>query len=274
MAERISWPEVVARAADIVNSYDTAVTLRQLYYRLVSEELLPNKDTSYKTLSARTAEARRDGSFPRLMDRTRNIHRPTHFDSAAHALDALARQYRLDRTEGQDHQVFLGVEKNGLVEQVTAWFRDRGIPVLALGGYSSQGYIDDVLDELAVDGRPAVLLYAGDFDATGVDILRDLEERTDGFFEVVERVALNVDQIEEYGLPPLPGKATDTRAAGFVATYGSLIQVEVDALDPNTLHDLFEDAIAPYWDVSTFDSVLEREADDLSRLRVAAGATS
>ena len=55
------WPEVVAHAAEIVNSYDTTVTLRQLYYRLVSELLIPNVDSSYKTLSSRTAEARREG---------------------------------------------------------------------------------------------------------------------------------------------------------------------------------------------------------------------
>jgi hypothetical protein len=105
-----------------------------------------------------------------------------------------------------------------------------------------------------------------------MDILRDLEERTNGSFDVVERVALNFDQVAEYGLPLLPGKATDSRAGGFVDTYGALIQVEVDALDPNTLNTLFENSIAAYWDTSTFDRVREREADDLSRLRDAADA--
>ena len=55
--------------------------------------------------------------------------------------------------------MFLGVEKNGLVEQLTSWFSERGLPVLlALGGSTSQTYVDDVVNEVDADGRPAVLL--------------------------------------------------------------------------------------------------------------------
>src|SRR5262249_49539606 len=99
VSERIGWPVIIERAAAIVRSYNTSVTLRQLFYRLVSEQLLPNSQTAYKGLSARTAEARRQGGFPRLIDRGRSIHRHAHWDSPADALEALAAQYRLDRTE-------------------------------------------------------------------------------------------------------------------------------------------------------------------------------
>jgi hypothetical protein len=37
------------------------------------------------------------------------------------------------------------------------------------------------------------------------------------------------------------------------------VQVEVDALDPAVLRQLFEDAIAPYWDRAAHAAVLERE---------------
>ena len=36
-AVRVKWAEVVDHAADIVLSYMTGVTLRQLYYRLVAD---------------------------------------------------------------------------------------------------------------------------------------------------------------------------------------------------------------------------------------------
>jgi len=49
------------QAAAIVRSYDTGVTLRQLFYRLVAAHLLPNTTTAYKGLSSQTAEARRAG---------------------------------------------------------------------------------------------------------------------------------------------------------------------------------------------------------------------
>ena len=54
----IKWGPVLAHAADIVNSYNTQVTLRQLFYRLVSDGTLPNEFYKYKTLAHKTAEAR------------------------------------------------------------------------------------------------------------------------------------------------------------------------------------------------------------------------
>ena len=57
-----------------MESYATSVTLRQLFYRLVSAQVIPNSQVAYKRLSALTAEARRDGTFPALIDRGRTIH--------------------------------------------------------------------------------------------------------------------------------------------------------------------------------------------------------
>jgi hypothetical protein len=270
---RIDWPEVIDQAASIVSSYSTGVTLRQLFYRLVSAQLIPNSQVAYKRLSALTAEARREGDFPDLIDRGRKIHQATYFSDVGHALRSVIRWYRLDRTEGQDVSLYLGVEKSGMVEQLSAWFGDLGIPILALGGYSSQTYVADVIADVQAQERPAVLLYAGDFDPSGEDIDRDFEERT-GCWDEVVRVALSAEQVTSYRLPPNPGKVTDSRAGGFIARHGELVQVELDALDPNDLRVLFQAAIDRYWDVSAYEAVLDRERDDLRRLREVAGGAA
>jgi len=262
---RIDWAPILTRAAEIVRSYDTSVTLRQLFYRLVSEQLLPNKDTSYKGLSAKTAELRRAGEFPRLIDRGRSIHRYGCFTSPSDAMNYITDVYRLDRTAGQDVSLYLGVEKAGLVVQLQSWFGDLGVPILALSGYGSQSYVDDVVDDVSPD-RPAVLLYAGDFDPSGEDIDRDFVARTDCWDKVI-RVALSAEQVVTYRLPPNPGKATDSRAAGFLARHGELVQVELDALPPETLRQLFTDALDQYWDVSAYERVLERERVERAELR-------
>ena len=106
--------------------------------------------------------------------------------------------------------VYVGVEKAGLVTQLEAWFgHDPGVPILALSGYSSQSYVDEVAADARAQGRPAVLLYAGDFDPLGEDIDRDFVERTACWAQVV-RVALGADQVTAYDLPPamrwLPGR--------------------------------------------------------------------
>jgi hypothetical protein len=262
----LKWPPILAEAAGIVESYEeTGVTLRQLFYRLVAAEALPNTTNAYRTLAKRTAEARRAGWFPALIDRTRVIHRHAAWDSPKDALDALRQQYRRDRTEGQASSVYIGVEKSGMIAQIEHWFGDLGLPVLALGGYSSQTYADDVREDADAQGRLAVLLYAGDFNPSGEDIPRDFCERV-GCFDVVRRVALSAEQVRNYRLPPMPGKATDSRAAGFVAKHGHLVQVELDALPPDTLRDLYRDAVAGFFVVSTYEASMAREAAERAQL--------
>jgi hypothetical protein len=270
---RVDWPEVLAEAASIVVSYDTGVTLRQLFYRLVAAERLPNTAGAYKALSSRTAEARRSGRFPPLIDRTRSIHRATTFDSPLDALETIVDAYRRDRTDGQDVSLYLGVEKAGIVEQLRAWFGDLGVPILALGGYSSQSYVDHVRGDVERQDRSAVLLYAGDHDPSGEDIDRDFLKRA-GCFDHVHRVALTVTQVEEHALPPQPGKATDARAGAFIARHGRLVQVELDALPPEVLRRLYAEAIEAWWDTSTFEGVVAREARERSMLEQLAEAAA
>jgi hypothetical protein len=266
-SHRPDWPALLEQAAAIVNSYDTQVTLRQLFYRLVAAALLPNTTNAYKALSRYTAEARRAGTFPALMDRGRTIHRYTAFGGAAEAREWLARIYRRDRTEGQRVSVYLGVEKAGIVAQLQEWFGDLGVPVLALGGYGSQTYVENVIADVRATGRPAVLLYAGDHDPSGEDIDRDFTARTD-CWRHVRRVALTAAQVTAYALPPQPGKGTDSRAAAFVKRHGRLVQVELDALPPNVLRELFTEAIAEFWDSPAYETALAHEQQDLRKLRV------
>jgi hypothetical protein len=258
MSGRTRWAPIIHRAAEIVLSYDTSVTLRQLFYRLVSEQAIPNTESAYKRLSAMTAKARRADEFPDLVDRGRTIHRYEYWPDIQTAVEDAKAYFRLDRTLGQDVSLYLGVEKAGMVIQLQSWFGALGIPVIALGGYSSQTYVDDVVDDTTADNRPAVLLYGGDFDPSGEDIDRDFIARSDCWDKVV-RVALTATQVREYALPVNPGKISDSRAAGFISRHGTLMQVELDALDPAILRQLYTDAISEFWDTSAYAAVVELE---------------
>lgn len=264
---RLDWSIIVPRAAEIVREYDTPVTLRQVFYRLLAAgDIPPEKPSAYKTLSDRTARAREAGEFPDLADHTRTIHRHVAFKNPLDAVERVAEAYRRDRTENQDVSIFLGVEKDGMVAQLQSWFGDLGIPILALKGYSSKTYVDRVADEVESDGRPAVLLYAGDFDASGEDIPRDFVKRT-GCFDEIRRVALTLGQIREYGLPENPGKKTDSRAKKFAEKYGTNMQVEMDALPPEVLRNLYQQAIDEFWDKSAYQEALEQGRGEQAELQ-------
>jgi hypothetical protein len=275
---RYNWPAILGRAAQLVRSYgeDAGVTLRQLFYRLVAAEYLPNTQQAYGSLSSQSAEARRGhskfyrGTFPRLMDRGRDIDRPHLWTDAGDAASWLADRYMEDRASTQPQNLYVVVEKNALRGQLFQWFAPLGLPVIALGGYPSQTLADQVYDDTREPtrrGKPNILIYAGDFDADGQDIMRDFVERASCFDEV-EHVALTPEQIEEFALPPQPGKWTSARARGFAEKYEELfrdvygidlVQIELDALPPEDLRRVFQERIDGYFDRDAFEEVVAHE---------------
>ena len=123
----------------------------------------------------------------------------------------------------------------------------------------------DVVRDVKSYGRDAVLIYAGDHDASGEDIDRDFVARTDCWAHV-DRIALSAAQCLEFDLPPAPGKPADSRAGGFIARHGELRQVELDALNPTDLRSLYSSAIALWWNDDAYAAVIEREELDRSKL--------
>jgi hypothetical protein len=99
---------------------------------------------------------------------------------------------------------------------------------------------------MVATGKPVTIYYYGDFDPSGADISRNVEERLKQFMEEVafdenclpplltfSRVAVNEWQIDEWNLPTRPTKTSDSRAANF----GSR-SVEVDAIPPDQLREM------------------------------------
>lgn len=253
---------VVARAKEIVLGYSSPVTLRQAHYRLVSAGLIPNTPSAYRHLSSHLAAARRAGTFPDLIDTVRTVHVPPAWSGPGHILGQTPELFRLDRTLGQSTALYVAAEKDTLRQQFTDWLDELGIPVLVVRGFSSQSYVQVVAERTARDPRPAVLLYFGDFDCSGEDIERDFLTRTGGW-AYVERVLLTNAQRLRYQLPPAEGKKGDPRWPAFAARYGfdpdRPVQWEVEALEPDDLHDLLTAAVEPFIDRQVLASVLEQE---------------
>ena len=65
---------------------------------------------------------------------------------------------------------------------------------------------------------------------------------------------------------PLPGKTTDTRAAGFIKRHGALSQTELDALPLPTLKELYWDAFSKYFDFDKYNIVREQEEQERQEL--------
>lgn len=97
------------RAREIVDGYaPLKVTLRQVMYRLAAEGVLPHTPPMYRRLSAQLAQARREGRFPDLIDTVREVHVPPAWDGADAFVAEMPDWFRLDRTAGQEHALYVG----------------------------------------------------------------------------------------------------------------------------------------------------------------------
>ena len=153
--------------------------------------------------------------------------------------------------------IFVG-EKSSLRDKLRPLAQEIGAELVLPTGEASDTIIAGIASRAAADGRPAVVLYFSDFDPSGLQMpvsvarklqaLRDLEH-PDLQIEV-HRVALILDQVTEFGLPSTPLKETERRADKWQAIWGRE-QTEIDALialHPGAVHDLAEQAIAPFYD--------------------------
>jgi len=119
--------------------------------------------------------------------------------------------------------------------------------------------------------RTPVILYLGDHDPSGEDMVRDIGERLKEFGVLwlqVEKVALTMAQVKRYNPPPNPAKITDPRADAYRAKFGDS-SWEVDALPPDVLRRIIRQAFAKHIDTAKVAAVKAREEADKAELRKA-----
>lgn len=250
------------------------VSLRGVYYRVVSAGAVEKTELAYRLVGRRLLSLRRDGAIPysRITDGTRWIRKPDSWSDLDEMLDDAAASYRRALWHDQAVEVHVFTEKDaisGVVMPVTARW---DVPLGVLRGYTSESFAYSVADSVrhALQLERRVFLYQlGDHDPSGVDAWRDLQAKVTGFLgtwadtmydEVggtwvpvtFERLAVTEQQIGEYSLPTRPTKEKDSRSANF--TGGS---VEVDAIPPTVLRGIVESAITQH---------IDREALRLTRI--------
>lgn len=237
--------DIIKKATTIIADYQAqgfTLTLRQLYYQFVSRDLLPNKQTEYKRLGSIINDARLAGmiDWSVIEDRTRNVKTVTAWDDPAELIEASAEQYKEDLWAEQKYRPEIWIEKDALIGVIESVCKKYRVPFYACRGYSSQSeqYRAGKRFERQIDADlTPIVLHLGDHDPSGVDMTRDNADRLEMFaYQRVElrRLALNMDQIEQYNPPPNPAKETDSRSTGYIEKFGDS-SWELDALDPRVI---------------------------------------
>jgi hypothetical protein len=245
--------KLIDLANEIIEEYQAMnliLTLRQLYYRFVAQDYFPNSQKSYDNLGAIVSRARLGGlmDWDAIEDRGRQLYGYNHHASPAAAIQSTSRTYRKNFWEGQGIHVEVWVEKQALESIVGRVALQWDVSYYACKGYTSLSEMYEASVRFReLPGLPDVkIIHLGDHDPSGVDMTRDIRERLNDLFGVhveVERIALNMDQIEEFSPPPNPAKMTDSRAKNYIDTYDTESSWELDAIEPADLHNLISDAI-------------------------------
>ena len=257
---------------DIIEEYAVQgykLTLRQLYYQLVSRDIIPNKKPEYAKLghllkNGRMAEV---VDFEAIEARIRVPKRPYWITGVTNALEDTILQYRLNRQNGQDVYIECFCEKDAIsniLYRITSYYH---IYLVINRGYSSCTAMHDAHQRFK-NHNNNVILYLGDHDPSGLDMIRDIRDRLEEFGSNIEvvPVALTTSQVRQYKPPPNPAKITDPRAKWYIQEYGNT-SWEVDALEPNVLHSLLQQHIESRIDMSLFQDILNQEDEDKKTLK-------
>lgn len=270
----------VARLTTINEIIDTymsdgyVMTLRQLYYQLVSRDVIPNNDKEYAKLSILLKKGRMAGivDWSAIEDRGRQPRLPYWVTGVADAMNDMYEQYRLDRQQGQPYYVEIWVEKDALSNVMARVTNEYHVHLMVNKGYSSCSAMHESYKRFKNQvsaGRSPVLLYFGDHDPSGKDMVRDIADRLREFgldSLEVRNPALTMQQVRRYRLPENPAKITDPRAAWYIQEYGTH-SWELDALEPPVLIQIVENALLEYIDMPTYNAVLEEEATQKEYIR-------
>ncbi len=269
----------------IINEYQAdgfSLTLRQLFYQLVARDIVENTPQSYNRIGALVSKARDGGFIPwdAIEDRTRFVRSLTHWNSPGEIARATVREYKRDLWEGQEDRVEVWIEKDALIGVIAPICQRLDVPYFSTRGFCSASEMHEAArrhDDYQIDdGRVewVTVLHLADHDPSGIEMTRDIENRLELYRQYsdaqtfVERIALNMNQIEEYAPPPNFAKMGDSRARDYVRRFGNR-SWELDALDPVTLSDLIEASVLQLYNDEIGEKVKARQEKEREQLREA-----
>jgi len=260
------------QAQEILKDYRRqgyVLTVRQLYYQFVSKDLLENNEKNYKMLISTITKARLAGliSWHAIEDRNRGAVTYRSEESEENVLSGIEYGLSYDHWARQEHYVEVWVEKDALSSVIEKPCGKYGVPYLACKGYLSASEMwraGQRFEKAIEDGKKCVIIHLGDHDPSGLDMTRDNQERMNLFTQNMgvdlRRIALNIDQIEQYAPPPNPAKVTDSRSVDYIKQYGNK-SWELDALEPKVIDALITKEIKGMIDQDRWDMVTEMQTE-------------
>ena len=271
---RSTKAEVESRREKLIEIVESMkpMTVRQVFYQATVRGIVEKSEAGYTKVQTDLVLMRRAGDLPYywLADNTRWQRKPNTFSSPEHALEQTAAFYRKALWDDIDAYAEIWLEKDalaGVVYPVTARY---DVPLMVARGYASLSFLHTAAEAINGLEVPAYIYHLGDFDPSGVNAGEKIEETLRELAPdaeiIFERLAVTEEQIADWDLPTRPTKTSDTRAKGF----GS-VSVELDAIEPDMLRDLVQDAIERHLPAEQFEVLKAAEQSEREIMRKLVG---
>lgn len=263
---------ITDNSLEIISRYEKGIlTLRGLHYQLVSIGMT-NSIRHYKRVVSAMIDARWAGlvDFDAFSDHDRAMIGKTEFEYT-NLVDVIEEgkstiafwmdYYRKNRWENQPYYPEVFIEKKALQGVFQSVCYDNDVALGACKGYPSLTFLNEATQrfkDAEDNGKTPIILYFGDYDPSGEDIPRSIKENIINLgCESIEvrRIALLHEQVVEWRLPHAPAKEGDSRTAN----WDGLGQVELDAVKPEKLQRMCQDAINDIFDSDLYNELRKAE---------------
>lgn len=301
-SQRINWKEIAetsyTEAEKYYRQYNTPLTLRGLFYILVSKDIIPNTKTAYKTLSSVLSKKRYTGEFPwyLIADVTRKANYLEKWEETPIQLTEeelrqkikeiieTSVEYSINAWEDQPHRIIITLEKEALYNAIETFISEWEWGVYSLRctkGFNSatdMNKIATMINTIYLSNQTPVILVISDFDPSGEEIYRDIKRRinllTDTNNIIIEKILVTKEQIQKYNLPYTPESMDeikklqrDPRFKKFHNTHG-LMRVEIDAivsLYPEETKKIIINSIKKYFDQEIYETITLKRLKEKQR---------
>jgi hypothetical protein len=260
---------------------------RQIHYALLNDpplrhaskpdSLYGNNAKSYKDLTDLLTRSRLLGWIPMsaIADPTRPITLwSVHPDPSAflqEQLDGFLKGYWRDLMQSQPNHIETMVEKNTIESIVRPIASEYTIPLTSGRGYASLSPRQEMAERFLRSGKESlILLMMCDLDPDGEEIAHSFAQSMRDDFDIGKivpvKVALTMDQIKKFNLPPmLKAKKKSSNYNRFKDAYGDDVW-ELESLDPADLQTILREHIEGVLDREAFTHETEQEAKDVAKL--------
>jgi len=235
-----NWPLIIKAVKDMLPGWKARGVrpiIRQVFYQLVSKNMLPNIKSasgklSYHLVMERVAGNIPGGTFVDVGRSTResylDYHTPVeyiqyHYD----VLKNYMCRYQIPRWYKQPHLVEVWLEKEGLVDTFKAFLQGKEVNVRKNKCYNGWEAAANTfrwmyrIMHLEGVRKQIHILYFGDQDPSGEEILQALKDQSMYFANrydlgriEIRKLAVDMQQIDKYNLPSDPDVSIENKLLG------------------------------------------------------------